>query len=125
MVLRYAHSHGERALPVAALVVMKHLVQRLTILLKKEKSFYLLAFALFVAWISIFDADNLIAHVRLLLEVRDLRRAKRFYAEEIKIIEQEQSRRSGDIKALEKFAREKYLMKRNGEDLYVIKKTKP
>lgn len=103
---------------------MKNIVQRLTTTQKKQENFYLFAVALFLTWMAVFDSDNIIAHGRLLLELRDLKRAKKFYAEEIKIIQMEQSRRNGDIKLLEKFAREKYLMKRRGEDLYVIERTK-
>ena len=45
---------------------------------------------------------------------------KEFYQEKIKEVEKERQQLLTDSEALEKFAREKYLMKKESEDLFVV-----
>ena len=47
-----------------------------------------------------------------------------FYREKTGIVEQERKELLEDNALLEKFAREKYWMKKESEDVYIIEKTK-
>ena len=66
------------------------------------------------------DRNNLFFQSRLNAKKKELMESKMFY--EDKILEVKNSREAllNDPKLLEKFAREKYLMKRSGEDVFII-----
>ena len=49
-----------------------------------------------------------------------LNNEKEFYEQKIEEVQQEREQLLTDSEALEKFARENYLMKKESEDLYVI-----
>jgi cell division protein DivIC len=54
------------------------------------------------------------------LELRKLETKKQYYVQEIEKTKQELHDLQNNPAALEKFAREHYLMKKDGEDIYLI-----
>jgi cell division protein DivIC len=86
---------------------------------KKYQFQFWTALAMFV-WILFFDGSNLIAQFKLWQKYRDYEAQKQYYAEQIKQVERERQEVLGNPKAMEKFAREKYLMKKEGESVFVI-----
>ncbi len=66
------------------------------------------------------DSNDLYTQVRLSGQLETLNREKEFYLQKIEEVEQDRKLLLTDVDALEKFAREKYLMKKESEDLYVI-----
>jgi cell division protein DivIC len=52
--------------------------------------------------------------------LQKLEAKKKYYQEQIKKAKKEVADLQNDPAALEKFARERYLMKRDGEDVYII-----
>jgi cell division protein FtsB len=66
------------------------------------------------------DSNNLIARYQLSAKLRSLENEKEYYEEKIKEVEQDRNELFGDRESLEKFAREKYLMKKETEDIYVV-----
>ncbi|MCP4553055.1 MAG: septum formation initiator family protein [Bacteroidetes bacterium] len=81
---------------------------------------YVYTFLVFLAWIIFFDKNNLISRYKTIKTLQDAQQQKEFYQSQIsndqKIIDGLQN----DSAALERFAREKYLMKRDNEDLFLV-----
>ena len=88
------------------------------------KNFYLIAFAVLFIWILVFDKNDLITHIKLRKELNQVEKQKVFYSKKIKEVEQNRKELEDSEELLEKYAREKYLMKKDKEDLYIIEKEK-
>ena len=84
------------------------------------RNFYALAGLLFLVWMTFLDSNDLINRYRLSAKLRSLEHEKEYYQEKIKEVEQDRAELMGTNELLEKFAREKYLMKRDAEDIYII-----
>ncbi len=84
------------------------------------RNFYSLTGILFLVWMTFLDSNDLINRFRLTAKLRSLEHEKEYYREKIKEVEQDRSELMGTNELLEKFAREKYLMKRDTEDIYII-----
>jgi cell division protein FtsB len=66
------------------------------------------------------DSNSLIIHLRLTKKLWDLEEQKEFYQEKKQQIKAEREELMSNAELLEKFARERYLMKKPTEDLYVV-----
>ncbi|MCK9204966.1 MAG: septum formation initiator family protein [Bacteroidales bacterium] len=95
---------------------MTFLKKILSILLNK----YLLTTAAFIVWLVFFDSNNLLIRNRLQNKLDGLNQEKQFYLNEIKKDSALNQGLINDSSAIEKFAREKYLMKKDNEDLYLV-----
>ena len=84
------------------------------------KNKYLLAVALFIVWLLFFDRHDFISQYKLRAELNKLREEKAFFQEEIKKDTENLKELISNPETLEKFAREKYLMKKDNEDIFVI-----
>ncbi|WP_111670685.1 FtsB family cell division protein [Algoriphagus litoralis] len=89
-------------------------------LLKYSGNFYVLASLLFLFWITFIDSNNLVNHFKLSQKLGQLEDQKEFYLEKKEKITAEREELLSNPALLEKFARERYLMKKQTEDLYVI-----
>lgn len=89
-------------------------------LLKYSGNFYVLASLLFLFWITFIDSNNLVNHFKLSQKLGQLEDQKEFYLEKKEKITEEREELLSNPALLEKFARERYLMKKQTEDLYVI-----
>lgn len=93
--------------------------------LKKKKWFaiasntYVLILTIFVIWMVFFDTNSLLIHLELQKEIRKLEKQQEFLKEEI-AKDKAIIRTLSDPKEREKFAREKYYMKRENEEIYLI-----
>ncbi len=81
---------------------------------------YLIASAIFVVWITFFDANNLIDWSKVVFNISDQESQKRYYREEIKSIEEKLNELTSNRDSLEKFAREQYLFKEDSEDVFIV-----
>lgn len=90
--------------------------------LKYSKNFYFIGLALFLAWMIFIDSNSVINQVKLSSKLNTLEDQKEFYLERKVKITEEREELMSNPELLEKFAREKYLMKKPTEDLYVIVK---
>jgi cell division protein FtsB len=83
---------------------------------------YLLATAVFAVWMLFFDRNDFFTQIERSRNLNEIEESKAYYAKKI----EESKRFSKDIQnnaaAIEKFAREKYHMKRENEDLFLIEK---
>ena len=84
------------------------------------KNKYLIATLTFLVLITFFDRYDLISQVSLRQQVSKLREEKKYYKEEIAKNNQELNSLQTNPENLEKFAREKYLMKKDNEDVFVL-----
>ena len=84
------------------------------------RNFYLLTGAAFVGWMVVFDANDVGKQLDIYRKWRELRNEKDYYQANIDVVRKERAELMSSPALLEKFAREKYLMKRPGEDLFVL-----
>jgi len=89
-------------------------------LFKYSRNFYVLATLFFLFWMIFIDSNNLINQFRLSKKLWDLEDQKEFYLEKKAQIKEEREELMSNPELLEKFARERYFMKKQTEDLYVI-----
>jgi cell division protein DivIC len=85
------------------------------------KNFYILVASLFLVWMLFLDSNNLFRRYQLSSKLSSLEGEKEYYEEKIKEVEKDQTELFGDPALVEKFAREKYLMKKPSEVIFVIK----
>ena len=85
------------------------------------KNKFLIATVFFVVWMLFFDHNNLFLHLQYRNELNDLKKSKQYYKEQISKTREEVELLKTDSKWMEKVAREQYLMKRDNEDVYLIK----
>ena len=73
----------------------------------------------FLIWMTFIDNNSYLVHRKLDHEISDLENTISFYK---KKIEEDKAtiKKLKDLLKLERFAREKYLMKKDNEDIYLI-----
>ena len=81
---------------------------------------YAITLGVFVLWMIFFDQNNMIEQYKLRSQLKDLKDEKEYYLQEMAKAQQEYDELFTNQESLEKFAREKYLMKRENEDIFVI-----
>ena len=86
---------------------------------------YLLSFLFLIVWVLFFNDTNYFDQRYKLQELSNLNKKKEYYKKEIESAKQELSDIQNSDEALEKFARERYLMKKDGEDIFIIESPQP
>ena len=84
------------------------------------KNRYALTGLIFAVWMLFFDQNDFISQIKLQRELNQFEEDKSYYIEEIKKTETDLDELLTNEEKLEKFAREKYLMKKNNEEVFVI-----
>lgn len=79
--------------------------------------------AFFLIWLTFFDSNDLYSQYNLVQKVNMLNADKEYYVEKIQEVKEDREELLSNPDLLEKFAREKYLMKKQSEDLYVVVET--
>lgn len=92
-------------------------MKRLINLLKNK--FFLVTLA-FLVWMIFFDRNDLFSQYEYRKQVSKLEKERDFYKKETDQVNKELDELTSDPQKLEKFAREKYLMKKDNEDVFVI-----
>ncbi len=85
----------------------------------KYRFYVLTGLAMFV-WTLFFDEANIFTQFRLWRKLTGIRNQQEYYSNEIKNVEKERKEVMGNAKALEQFGREKYLMKKPTETVFVL-----
>ena len=84
------------------------------------KNKYLISFAVFCVIILFLDKNDLLTQLDRKKELHGLNQSKAYYTREINKLEKVYQDLISDPRAIEKFARENYFMKRENEDLFII-----
>lgn len=84
---------------------------------------YAIVLGFFLLWMAFFDVNNFVYRYRLGAEIRDLEANISRHKEEIESLKRQRNELFSSPMNLEKFARERYLMKRDGEDVFVIEES--
>jgi hypothetical protein len=87
---------------------------------KRFRSFYFIAGIVFLIWMIFLDNNDLISRFKLRGKRNSLENEKEYYQEKIKEVEKDRDELFGDRESIEKFAREKYLMKKETEDIFIV-----
>lgn len=93
-----------------------------TFLRKYINNKYFYTGLVFVIWMVFFDQESFIEQYKLSQTLQGLENQKTFYLEEIDKNQKTIEILKTDSSALEKLAREKYYMKRDNEEIFVIVK---
>lgn len=84
------------------------------------KNKYSLTVIVFVFWLTFFDQNNWIMQLQNKMELWELEDEKEYYLAEIENTKKDLKELTSDLNNLERFAREKYLMKRDNEEVFVF-----
>ncbi|MFN4235463.1 MAG: septum formation initiator family protein [Bacteroidia bacterium] len=84
------------------------------------KNKYILTSLGFIIWLLFFDRHDIISQIKLSKELKKMEEKKAFYLKEIENDSKKLNELLTNPKTLEKFAREKYLMKKDNEDIFVV-----
>ncbi|MBC8985853.1 septum formation initiator family protein [Pedobacter gandavensis] len=94
-------------------------------LLELIRNKYFLSVAAFIVWMLFFDRNDMVSQYEFRSEVHKLQEEKDFYEKETAQVKKDLSELSTNLNMAEKFAREKYFMKKDNEDVFVIVKEAP
>lgn len=83
---------------------------------------YFLAVLAFGVWMLFFDKNDMLSQFEYRSEVKKLQAEKDFYLKETAIVKKDLSEIDSNLNTAEKFAREKYFMKKANEDVFVVVK---
>lgn len=84
-----------------------------------RNKFFITAVA-FIAWMLFFDEKDLFTDYHRARELKQLEQSKEYYTDQIGKETIELERLKNNPATLEKYAREKYYMKRDDEDLFLV-----
>lgn len=93
-------------------------------LLELFRNKYFLAIVAFVVWMLFFDKNDMVSQYEYSTQVNKLQEEKDFYSKEIAGVRKDLKELDSNLNTAEKFAREKYFMKKDNEDVFVIVKEK-
>ena len=88
------------------------------------KNKYMITIVVFMVWISFFDQNNFFTQYDFVKELESLEKDKAFFIEELTKTRQELNDLTTNPVTLEKFAREKYFMKKDNEEIFVFEQEK-
>jgi len=99
-------------------------MDKLKAFIRKPYFKYIIVIAVFIILIVFLDRNSLLRQVRLSRTIREKEAEEQFYTTRINEERQLIEGLSSDTATLERIARERYLMKRDNEVIYIIK-TRP
>ena len=97
--------------------MLKEYYDKLPPILKNK---FVLVTVVLLVWVAFFDSNNWIKQAKLKSEIKDLEEQKTYYLNEIHKDSVALFDLTNNQETQEKFAREKYLMKKENEDVIVI-----
>ena len=84
------------------------------------KNFYFIVGVIFIVWMLFIDSNDLYSQYKKRRKLSELEQQKAYYTQMIREVEKDREELLSNNDLLEKFAREKYLMKKESEDLYIL-----
>ncbi len=92
-------------------------------IIKNPKTKYIVVFVLFAGLMMFSERTNVFYYYKIMKEKKQLEKQKQYYLQEI---EKDSLNNAAILKSLdsaERFGREKYLMKKENEDIFIIRKS--
>ena len=87
-----------------------------------SKNFFFITSTLFLIWMLFFDSNDLFLQYQRTKKLHQQEAKKEFYLAKIEEVKADRRELLSDEALLEKYAREKYLMRKPTEDLYIVVK---
>lgn len=84
------------------------------------KNFYFLVTLPYLVWVLFFADNNIIQTYKLRVKYQEELRKEEYYSDQKEAVITDLQGLRTDKKMLERYAREKYFMKRKGEDIYAL-----
>ena len=84
------------------------------------KNKFFIALVAFVAWMLFFDKNDYITQYYRTNELEKLQKSRQYYTNQILSEKRQLEHLKSNPATLEKYAREKYFMKRDNEELFLI-----
>ena len=84
------------------------------------RNFYFISTLIFIIWMLFIDSNDFVSQYQLSKKLSTLEDERVYYLEKIETVKKEREELLTDDKLLEKFAREKYFMKKETEDVFII-----
>ena len=101
------------------MISFKNLISKTPKFIKNK---YFVTIFLFLVWITFIDTNNLIKQYKFSKKIKSLEEQEKFYTNAIYKDSLELNNIINDSSKREKFAREKFLMKKEKEDIYMLRK---
>ena len=92
-------------------------MKRIAFILKNK---YFVTIFILVLWVLFFDKNDIGTQIEFRREVKKLQEERNYYAKENAEITKSLKELISNPKKIEKVAREKYLMKKDDEDIFII-----
>lgn len=86
---------------------------------KIATNIYLIILTIFVVWMLFFDGNSYLTHRKFNKEIEELQKWNSYHEQKI-AEDKETIKKLKDSLELVRYAREKYLMKKENEDVYII-----
>lgn len=84
---------------------------------------YFISIVAFVVWMLFFDQRDFFLQRERAAELKKLEQAKAYYQKEIATTQEQLNNLQSNPGAVEKYARERYLLRREGEEVYLFEDT--
>ncbi len=97
---------------------IKDLYQKLPAPLRNK---YLITFIVFLVWIFFIDTFDIITQIKMNKEFKQLKEQQEFYKSEVKKDSTIIYNLNNNPEEQERFARERFLMKKDNEDLFIVR----
>ena len=98
---------------------MSDFLKKLKSIIGKTYFKYLVILIAFIFWMTFLDTNSLLIHAELNREIKKLKNRKDALTEEI-VKDQELIKRLENLDSLEHYGREKYNLKKQNEDIFLI-----
>jgi len=86
------------------------------------KNKYLLITGLMLIWVGVFDRYSIVTRINDEVELRGLKQQEDYYTKMIAQVKKNRDELISNQQTLEKFARERYFMKKDNEDVFIVEK---
>jgi|TARA_B110000263_G_C14983379_1_gene362583 cell division protein FtsB len=100
---------------------IKNLYQKLPAPLRNK---YLITFFIFLVWIFFIDTFDIITQIKMNNEFKQLKEQQEFYKAEIEKDSAKVYNLNNNPEEQERFARERFLMKKDNEDVFIVRDKK-
>ncbi|MEM8896224.1 MAG: septum formation initiator family protein [Bacteroidota bacterium] len=87
-------------------------------------NFYFLVGTFFLIWMLFIDSNDFYSQYVLRKKLKEMEKEKNYYEQKIVEVKSEREALLNNDDLLEKFAREKYFMKKENEDVFVVSEEK-